>query len=88
MALVIEVSDKSLATDRKVKARLYAAAGIEQYWIVNVLDRQIEVLLGPETDDQRMPCYRHRAVAQEHLEVVLDGQTFGTIRVADVFRSR
>ncbi len=88
MALIIEVSDKSLATDRKVKARLYAAAGIDQYWIVNVVDRQIEVLRGPETDDRGTPCYRHRAVAKDHMEVVLDGQALGTFRVADVFRSR
>jgi Uma2 family endonuclease len=88
MALVIEISDKSLATDRKVKARLYAAAGIEQYWIVNVVDRQIEVLLGPGTDDRGTPCYRHRAVADDRLDVMLDGRTFGTIRIAEVLRKK
>lgn len=40
-ALVIEVADSSLTIDRE-KARLYARAGVEQYWIVNLVDRQIE----------------------------------------------
>jgi Uma2 family endonuclease len=88
MALVIEVSDKSLATDRSIKAQLYAAAGIDQHWIVNVMDRHFEVLRGPDTDDRGTPCYRHREVAREQLDVVLDSRTLGTIRVADDLRSR
>ena len=34
--LVIEVADSSLAKDRGLKARLYAEAGIADYWIVNL----------------------------------------------------
>lgn len=41
--LVIEVADSSLGKDRGVKARLYAVAGIPEYWIVNVVDRSVEV---------------------------------------------
>jgi Uma2 family endonuclease len=41
--LVIEVADSSLSKDRGVKARLYAASGIPEYWIVNVVDRSVEV---------------------------------------------
>jgi Uma2 family endonuclease len=43
VGLVVEVADSSLATDRGLKARLYAEAGIEIYWIVNLVDRCIEV---------------------------------------------
>jgi Uma2 family endonuclease len=39
--LVIEVSDSTLAFDRSVKARLYARAGIPEYWILNVPRRQL-----------------------------------------------
>jgi len=42
VALIIEVSDSSVSRDR-VKARIYAKAGILQYWIVNLVDRVIEV---------------------------------------------
>jgi Uma2 family endonuclease len=45
--LVIEVADSSLAKDRGVKARLYAEAGIADYWIVNLPERTIEVRRDP-----------------------------------------
>ena len=45
-ALVIEVAESSLANDRE-KARLYARAGVENYWIINVIDNQIEVFTDP-----------------------------------------
>jgi Uma2 family endonuclease len=41
--LVVEVSDSTLATDRTTKAALYARAGIEDYWIVNLPDGVLEV---------------------------------------------
>lgn len=41
--LVIDVADSSLSKDRGVKARLYAAAGVPEYWIVNVIDQSVEV---------------------------------------------
>jgi Uma2 family endonuclease len=48
--LVVEVSDTTLAFDRRVKSRLYAAAGIADYWIVNLIDRQLEVFRRPAVD--------------------------------------
>ncbi|MFM9963781.1 MAG: Uma2 family endonuclease [Planctomycetaceae bacterium] len=45
-ALVIEVADTSLGSDRE-KRRLYARAGIREYWIINLVDSQIEVFRGP-----------------------------------------
>jgi Uma2 family endonuclease len=48
--LVVEVAETSLARDRGVKARLYAAAGIREYWIVNLIDDVIEVYREPGPD--------------------------------------
>jgi Uma2 family endonuclease len=45
--LVVEVSDSSLAFDRTEKARLYASAGIAEYWIVNLVDGCVEVQRDP-----------------------------------------
>lgn len=45
--LVIEVSDSTLCEDRIAKARLYAQAGIIEYWIVNLKARQLEVRRNP-----------------------------------------
>ncbi len=41
--LLVEVSDTTLKKDRGTKSRLYARAGIADYWIVNIKDRTIEV---------------------------------------------
>jgi len=39
--LLIEVADTSLAKDR-ANAAIYAAAGVSEYWIVNLIDRRLE----------------------------------------------
>jgi Uma2 family endonuclease len=43
---VVEVADWSLAFDRR-KGRIYAAAGIPEYWIVNLAQRALEVYRAP-----------------------------------------
>jgi Uma2 family endonuclease len=47
IGLVVEVSDSTLPGDRDDKGRIYAAAGINYYWIVNLNDRQVEVYTSP-----------------------------------------
>jgi Uma2 family endonuclease len=46
-ALVIEISDSTLGYDRTRKAGLYAAAGIQDYWILNLTARVLEVYRRP-----------------------------------------
>jgi Uma2 family endonuclease len=46
-ALVVEVAGSSLAYDRREKSRLYARAAIPEYWIVNLVDRVVEVHRSP-----------------------------------------
>jgi Uma2 family endonuclease len=48
--LVIEVADSSIKFDRETKAPLYAAAGIGEYWIVNLIDNRLEIYRQPEGD--------------------------------------
>ena len=45
--LVVEVAVESLRKDRHLKAELYARAGVPEYWIVNLVDRCIEVHAQP-----------------------------------------
>lgn len=47
--LVIEVADSSLVYDRSVKMSLYANAGIPEAWIINLIDRWIEVYRDPSS---------------------------------------
>jgi Uma2 family endonuclease len=58
--LVVEVADSSLQRDR-IKARLYARAGVPAYWIVNLIDSQVEVYWEP-TGPSAQPEYRQKAV--------------------------
>lgn len=41
--LVIEVADSTLRFDRITKARIYANANIEEYWIINLTNEQVEI---------------------------------------------
>jgi Uma2 family endonuclease len=48
--LVVEVAESSLAFDRRDKGGLYARAGIPEYWIINLVDRVLEVYRAPERE--------------------------------------
>jgi len=50
---VVEVADSSLEFDRTTKQRLYSAAGIAAYWIVNLPGDRIEVLESPRREEGR-----------------------------------
>ena len=45
--LIIEVAESSLSRDRGLKQRLYAECGVPEYWVVNLVDRRIEVHVEP-----------------------------------------
>ncbi len=49
--LIVEVSDTTYAYDRREKASLYAKAGVQDYWIVRLKTRQVEVYRRPQADD-------------------------------------
>lgn len=55
--LLIEVADTSLRYDRRVKGPLYGAAGIDDYWIINIQARQVEVYREPRQDGYRTVTY-------------------------------
>jgi len=62
--LVIEVAESSLDYDRQTKGPLYAASRVDEYWIVDVVGRAVEVYSSPK--DGRYTKTR-RAVAGESL---------------------
>jgi Uma2 family endonuclease len=84
IGLVVEVADSSLVRDRK-KARLYARAGVPVYWIINLVDEQIEAFSQP-TGPSATPEYRQAEVRRRggEIAVVIDGATLGVVRVDDV----
>jgi Uma2 family endonuclease len=59
--LVVEVSDTTLAYDRNYKSSLYAAGGIADYWIVNLVQRQLEVYRAPVADSTQLFGFRYNS---------------------------
>jgi Uma2 family endonuclease len=64
--LVIEVADTSVTKDREVKQRLYAEAGIPEYWLVNLAEGQVEIYTEPSVSGGAgsSPAYCNRAIAK------------------------
>jgi Uma2 family endonuclease len=54
--LVVEVAHDSLRADRILKARLYARAAIGDYWIVNLVERVLEVYRAPTRPSPGRPA--------------------------------
>ncbi len=51
--LIVEVSQVTLRFDRGTRARLYAAAGVPDYWLLNLAARTLEVRRQPEDGTYR-----------------------------------
>ncbi len=60
--LVVEVADSTLAWDRANKGSLYARAGVTDYWIVNLVDRVLEVYRRPISDMSAPFGWRYESV--------------------------
>lgn len=77
--LAIEVADTSLTYDRTRKAQAYAASGIPEYWIVNLIDHRVEVLTNPDPATQN---YRQQHYAFAGDVLFLPGGS--TVAVGDI----
>ena len=60
--LVVEVAESSLAFDRREKGSLYARAGVPDYWILNLVDRVLEVHRDPAPDASAPYGWRYRTI--------------------------
>ena len=82
-ALVVEVSETTLAFDLGVKLALYAAAKIPEYWVVDLAARRLHVHTLPRGG--KKPTYRRTMVLEADAEVplTLRGEAFGSIRVTE-----
>ena len=49
--LIVDVADTSLEFDRTRKMELYARSRIPEYWIVNLVDRRLEVFRNPQVSN-------------------------------------
>jgi Uma2 family endonuclease len=81
VGLVIEISHTTLMQDRGLKQRIYARAGIPVYWIINLVDRQVEVYTRPGDEGYTT---RTNYAGGEAVPVMLDGVEAGRLVVNDV----
>ena len=60
--LLVEISLSTLAYDRGEKASLYAESGVADYWIVNLVDRVVEMYREPTRAADGAWAYASRVV--------------------------
>jgi Uma2 family endonuclease len=82
VALLVEVSDWTLGQDQGLKLAAYAKDGIPVYWIVNLVDRQVEVYTRPVKAGR----YRSRKDYKpgQQVPVMIAGQQLPPIAVDDI----
>ena len=81
VALLVEVADSTLVRDRGEKRAAYGRGRIPVYWLINLVDRQVEVYSRPSGRG-----YRSSRIYKpgQNIPVVIAGSRVGWIAVADV----
>lgn len=89
VALVVEVSDSTLRDDRGLKKQIYAHARIPEYWIINLIDRQLEVYQRPTGSGLKADYEVTRTLSlSESVSVRIGSKTVGPIPVKSLFPKR
>jgi Uma2 family endonuclease len=84
VGLIVEVADATLAEDRDRKSRVYARARVPMYWIINLIESQVEVYTQPRAG--RSPSYRRRQdfAPGDDLPLVLTGREVARVSVREL----
>lgn len=77
--LVVEISASTLSYDRNIKGKLYARNNIQDYWIVDLRKRCVEIYRSPKFDK-----YENVSVFTETEEVSPLAKSDAKIKVADL----
>ena len=81
LALVVEVAETTLERDRGPKLSACAKGGIPEYWIVSLVDGQVEVYSDPASEGYRsVQIFK----PDQEVPVVIDGVEVGRIAVAAI----
>jgi Uma2 family endonuclease len=81
VALLVEVSGSTLNQDRGKKRLAYARGGIPVYWIVNLINRQVEVYSRPGKTGYKL---RKDYVLGQHVPLAIGGRKLPPIAVDDL----
>src|SRR5262245_50466469 len=80
-ALIVEIAETSLAFDRGEKASLYARAGVGDYWILNLVDRVLEVCRDPRPDETASYRWSYRTIERPGPDAVVSLLALPSIHV-------
>jgi Uma2 family endonuclease len=81
VSLLVEVSGATLRQDRGKKRTAYARSGVPVYWIVNLVDRQVEVYSRPGKTGYKL---RKNYFPGQQVPVTIGGQKLPPIAVDDL----
>ncbi len=62
--LIIEVADSSLKLDTEIKAKAYSQAGIKDYWVLDVVKRELIVFRNPTSEG-----YQNQEIITEYQNI-------------------
>jgi Uma2 family endonuclease len=85
VGLIVEIADTTVDNDRVLKGRVYARARIPTYWLVNLVDRVLEVYSSPRGEGSNVGYAMRTDWREGELPVVLDGIEIGRIAVDRFF---
>lgn len=86
IALVVEVADSTLRDDRGLKKHVYAHARVPEYWIINLVDGQLEVFQRPMGSGLKADYEVTRTLSlNESVSVRVGSKTVGPIPVKSMF---
>jgi Uma2 family endonuclease len=84
LEIVIEVSDSTLERDRTLKQRIYAKSMIPTYWILNLIEHQLEIYTQPDLIGEKYSlCQIFKE--GESVSIALRDKEIGAILVKDLF---
>lgn len=85
--LVIEISDSTLKYDQEIKLPLYAEAGINNYWIVNLVDNRLEVYSNYFSDNKGQFDYRNKSIVLPDETISIPLFTQVDLKLSSIFPS-
>jgi hypothetical protein len=81
IGILMEVGDATLLEDRRYKGALYAQEKIAEFWLINVVERKVEVYTRP-----RAGTYQKNVeyTARQSVPLVLDGSKIADLPVGEL----
>ena len=81
IGVLMEVGDSTLLSDRRYKGELYAKAKIPEFWLINVVERKIEVYTKPRGSKYQKKI---EYTEKDTVPLILDGVLIADILVSEL----